>query len=85
MRIAMVLLILAGGCELLHKPESTHFRATREGFEFRAIADGAYPEDTSNGEAWRMKWLEQHFAKTRICPGGYDITGARRYLSKVPD
>jgi hypothetical protein len=65
---------LIGGCTYLHKPESTAFDATEDGFAFRAIADAAYPEETANGEAWRMKWLEQRLAETGTCPHGYTVT-----------
>jgi hypothetical protein len=66
--------LLLGGCSYLHKPESTAFDATENGFAFRAIADAAYPEETANGEAWRMKWLEQRLAESGTCPHGYTIT-----------
>ena len=66
--------VLFGGRTYLHKPESTAFDATEDGFAFRAIADAAYPEETANGEAWRMKWLEQRLGETGICPRGYTIT-----------
>jgi hypothetical protein len=66
--------LLCGGCSYLHKPESTAFDATEDGFAFRAIADAAYPEETANGEAWRMRWLEQRLAETGTCPRGYTIT-----------
>jgi hypothetical protein len=69
-----------GGCEYLHKPESTRFDAVKGGFEFRAIADAAYPEHTANGEAWRMKWLEQRLAQTGTCPNGYEITARETEL-----
>jgi hypothetical protein len=62
------------GCTYLHKPESTAFDPTGDGFAFRAIADAAYPEETANGEAWRMRWLEQRLAETGTCPHGYTIT-----------
>jgi hypothetical protein len=65
---------LFGGCSYLHKPESTAFDPSADGFKFRAIADAAYPEETANGEAWRMKWLEQRLAETGTCPHGYTIT-----------
>jgi hypothetical protein len=65
---------LAGGCEALSKPESTRLDAVTGGFEFRAIADAAYPEASAGGEAWRMKWLEQRLAETGTCPKGYTIT-----------
>jgi hypothetical protein len=66
--------LLLSGCAYLHKPESTEFDATADGFAFRAIADAAYPEDTPNGEAWRMRWLEQRLLETGTCPHGYTIT-----------
>jgi len=66
-----------GACEYLHKPESTQFDAVRGGFEFRAIADAAYPEASANGEAWRIRWLEQRLAETGTCPDGYTITSRK--------
>src|SRR3954470_10879967 len=66
--------LVLGGCELLSKPESTHFDAVRGGFKFRAIADAAYPEGSAAGEAARMKWLEQRLRETGTCPNGYTIT-----------
>ncbi|GAB2176198.1 hypothetical protein [Dongia sp. agr-C8] len=77
--IAAVPLLLTG-CEYLHKPESTHFDAMEGGFAFRAIADAAYPEHTANGEAWRMKWLEQRLRQTGTCPKGYEITARKPVL-----
>ena len=71
---ALSIALLAAGCAYLHKPESTQFDATKDGFEFRAIADAAYPEGSANGEAWRMKWLEQRLAQSGTCPNGYTIT-----------
>jgi hypothetical protein len=65
---------LVSGCEALSKPESTRFKAVTGGFEFRAIADAAYPEASANGEAWRMKWLDQRLLQTGTCPNGYVIT-----------
>src|SRR3954467_11159392 len=65
---------LVVGCAYLSKPESTHFDQVSGGFEFRAIADAAYPEHTVAGEAWRMKWLEQRLHQTGTCPNGYTIT-----------
>jgi len=59
---------------LLGKPESTAFTAREGGFEFRAIADAAYPEASSNGEAWRIRWLEQRLRERGLCPNGYVIT-----------
>ncbi len=71
---------LIGGCELLSKPESTHFEAVNGGFAFRAIADAAYPEASPNGEAWRMRWLNQRLAETGTCPNGYVITSRKPAL-----
>lgn len=74
MKCALVAVaVIAGGCGALSKPESTDFRAVSGGFKFRAIADAAYPETSDNGEAWRIRWLEQKLAKTGICPNGYEI------------
>jgi hypothetical protein len=50
------------------------------GFEFRAIADAAYPEASANGEAWRMKWLKQRLTETGTCPNGYAITSRKPVL-----
>lgn len=68
------LLLLVGGCEALSKPESTSFTPVRGGFQFRAIADAAYPEASENGEAWRMRWLQQRLRASGVCPNGYVIT-----------
>jgi hypothetical protein len=73
-------LALLAGCAFFHKPESTQFDAVDGGFEFRAIADAAYPEASANGEAWRMKWLEQKLAQTGTCPNGYTITAREPVL-----
>jgi hypothetical protein len=78
--IAAALSMLAAGCAFLHKPESTHFDAVDGGFEFRAIADAAYPEASANGEAWRMKWLEQRLAQSGTCANGYTITSREPVL-----
>lgn len=78
--LALALLLLAGGCEYLSKPESTRFEAVEGGFEFRAIADAAYPEQSANGESWRMRWLEQRLRETGTCPNGYEITSRRPVL-----
>jgi hypothetical protein len=75
-----LLSLLAGGCEYLSKPESTRFDAVKGVFEFRAIADAAYPEHTANGEAWRMNWLEQRLQQSGTCPNGYRITSRRPVL-----
>jgi hypothetical protein len=80
MRAAAVILLLVGGCEAFHKPESTSFRAVDGGFKFRAIADAAYPEASANGEAWRMRWLEQRLAANGVCPDGYIITSRETEL-----
>ncbi|WP_395016126.1 hypothetical protein [Dongia sp.] len=77
---AVVLPMLAGGCEYLKKPEATRFDAVDGGFEFRAIADAAYPEDSANGESWRMRWLEQRLQQTATCPNGYEITSRKPVL-----
>jgi hypothetical protein len=74
---AIAALLLLGGCELLHKPESTHFTPVAGGFRFRAIADAAYPENSPNGEAWRMRWLEQRLKQSGTCPDGYVITSRK--------
>ena len=71
---AAVLALLAGACEALSKPETTQFEAVPGGFEFRAIADAAYTEASANGEAWRMRWLEQNLTARAVCPNGYVIT-----------
>jgi hypothetical protein len=78
--IALCLVCLLGGCEALSKPESTRFEATRGGFEFRAIADAAYPEASPGGEAWRMSWLAQRLKQTGTCPSGYEITARKPVL-----
>jgi hypothetical protein len=80
MALALALPLLAGGCEYLSKPESTRFEAVDGGFEFRAIADAAYPERSANGESWRMRWLEQRLRETGTCPNGYEITSRRPVL-----
>jgi hypothetical protein len=74
---ALAGLALPGGCAYLHKPESTQFDVVRGGFEFRAIADAAYPEASPNGEAWRMRWLEQRLQQSSTCPNGYTITARK--------
>jgi hypothetical protein len=78
--LTLALPLLAGGCEYLSKPESTRFQAVKGGFEFRAIADAAYPEHSSNGESWRMRWLEQRLQETGTCPDGYEITSRQPVL-----
>jgi hypothetical protein len=78
--LAFGLATLAGGCEYLHKPESTRFDGVEGGFEFRAIADAAYPEASANGEAWRMRWLEQRLVQSGTCPNGYTITARNPVL-----
>jgi hypothetical protein len=70
-------------CEYLSKPEPTRFTAVDGGFKFRAIADAGYPEGSANGEAWRMKWLEQRLAETRTCPNGYTITSREAVLQST--
>jgi hypothetical protein len=77
---AVFLVLLLSGCEALSKPESTRFHATDGGFEFRAIADAAYPEGSPGGEAWRMSWLEQRLQATGTCPNGYEITSREPVL-----
>jgi hypothetical protein len=74
LRVAIALLLLVGACEALHKPESSSFKPVPGGFKFRAIADAAYPEASPNGEAWRMKWLDQRLKKSGVCANGYAIT-----------
>jgi hypothetical protein len=78
--LGLALLFALGACSYLHKPESTEFTPTRGGFEFRAIADAAYPEDSPNGEAWRMRWLAQKLAATGVCPNGHDLVSRRPVL-----
>jgi hypothetical protein len=75
--LSWLALLLTGGCAMLHKPESTAFTPVTGGFEFRAIADAAYPEASSNGEAWRMRWLDQKLKASDTCPNGYAITSRR--------
>ncbi len=75
-----LLAMLAGGCDYVSKPESTRFDTVAGGFKFRGIADAAYPEATANGEAWRMRWLEQRLAQTGTCPRGYQITSRKPVL-----
>jgi hypothetical protein len=75
-----LLSLVLNGCELLSKPESTSFDATRGGFKFRAIADAAYPESSATGEAWRMRWLEQRLRDSGTCPHGYTITARETAL-----
>ena len=72
--------LFVGGCEALRKPESTSFRSAGAGFTFRAIADAAYPENSPNGEAWRMQWLEQKLAESGVCPNGHEITSRKPEL-----
>jgi len=80
--VAIAGLLLLAGCEALSKPESTSFTPVRGGFEFRAIADAAYPEASENGEAWRMRWLQQRLSESGVCPRGYVITSRKaRQLS----
>jgi hypothetical protein len=45
-----------------------------------AIADAAYPEASANGEAWRMRWLEQRLVQSGTCPNGYTITARNPVL-----
>jgi hypothetical protein len=78
--LRLPILLLVGACSVLHKPESTAFTPTRNGFSFRAIADAAYPEGSQNGEAWRMRWLAEKLATTGVCPSGFDIVSRRPVL-----
>jgi len=78
--VIVVLVLLLGGCEALSKPESTSFHTVRGGFEFRAIADAAYPEASPGGEAWRMTWLAQRLKASGTCPNGYEITSRKPEL-----
>src|SRR5947208_15958461 len=71
--LSLAQLLSVGACAYLHKPESIELTPTRTGFEFRAIADAAYPEGTPNGEVWRMRWLQQRLAASGTCPNGCDI------------
>jgi hypothetical protein len=75
--LGFAVLVSLGACSYLHKPESTEFTPKRGGFEFRAIADAAYPENSLNGEAWRMRWLAQKLVATGICPNGHDMVSRR--------
>jgi hypothetical protein len=77
---AAVLALSLSGCAYLSKPESTRFDRVSGGFEFRAIADAAYPEASTNGEAWRMRWLEQRLEETGTCPNGYTLTSREPVL-----
>jgi hypothetical protein len=70
-------LVGLSGCEILDRPQSTHFEAVTGGFKFRAIADAAYPEDTPNGEAQRLSWLAQNLRRTGTCPKGYVLTSRK--------
>lgn len=80
---AMVLglLFAIGGCELLDRPQSTHFEPVADGFRFRAIADAAYPEGSANGEAQRMSWLARDLKASGTCPAGYTITSRKPVLA----
>jgi hypothetical protein len=73
----MALLLPLGACDALSKPESTRFIAVDGGFEFRAIADAAYPESSPDGEAWRRRWLQQRLTESGLCPNGYVITSRK--------
>lgn len=84
-RVAAATLVLAavaaGGCELLDRPQPTHFERTDGGFRFRAIADAAYPEGSANGEAQRLSWLARNLKRTGTCPQGYTITSREAELA----
>jgi hypothetical protein len=76
-----LLAVFAGGCEILDRPQSTHFERTTGGFRFRAIADAAYPEGSANGEAQRMSWLARDLKASGTCPDGYTITSRQAELA----
>ena len=80
--LAFALCLLGlGGCEILDRPQSTHFEPVAGGFKFRAIADAAYPEETPNGEAQRLSWLAQHLHESGTCPNGYVLTSRKAVLA----
>lgn len=85
--IAFVLMLLSG-CEEMHQSvdydrhSSSNLRTSPASpgvllFEARVTASA--PEETAQGEAVRMQWLEGWLAQRRLCPGGYEILERRKF------
>src|SRR4051794_4125965 len=79
--VVVAVALASAGCEILDRPQPTHFEPTSGGVRFRAIADAAYPEGSANGEAQRMSWLARNLKATGTCANGYAITSRKAVLA----
>lgn len=85
--LACALLVLAG-CEEMHQSvdydrhSSSNLRTPTGSpgiLVFEARVTASAPEDSAEGEAIRMQWLDGWLEQRRLCPGGYEILERRKH------
>ena len=70
--------VVLTACESHDRMMATDFKPTGPGrFEFKTLAAPQYPLDTAEGEAARMRMLDEWVAKNSYCAKGYDIVSRR--------
>ena len=78
-RLAIIpILLFLCACSAIDRLDHTEFKPIgQSAFEYKAIADVLYPEDSESAEAKRHQWLERYLADNGLCPNGYEITQRR--------
>ncbi|MEM1066506.1 MAG: hypothetical protein AAGJ74_13485 [Pseudomonadota bacterium] len=59
---------LVAGCAA-----ETVLQPTPGGFQFQGFANNLMPIDTAEGEATRIRFLEERLEQNGLCPAGYEI------------
>lgn len=72
--LALIAALALAGCESHDRMMATDFKPTGPGqFEFKTLAAPQYPLDTAEGEAARMRMLDEWVSKNAYCANGYEI------------
>ena len=68
--------LVIAGCESRDRAALTQFVPEADGtFMFQASTGATYPLDSAEGEATRLRWLDQYIRENAVCGGGeYEVT-----------
>jgi hypothetical protein len=70
------LFVILLGCASMDRNLNSSFEPYSDGFGqmmFRFRADTSDPENSTDAEAIRMKWLEEYLGSNNLCGQGYEI------------
>lgn len=82
--IPFALVLILSGCETHDRIMATNFEPRGPGlFSFKAPAGPQYPLDTPDGEASRMRMLDDWVANNSYCRKGYEIV-SRNPIQRTP-